>query len=411
MAKRKVEDWLTAYCDYASYGEAPRHMTFWCGVSAVAGALRRKVYLDMAYFRWTPNFYIVVVAPPGIVSKSTTVGIAIRLLRQVPNIRFGPEVITWQALVQCLAASAEAYEYKGDYLTMSPLTLESSELGNLLNPHDREMVDLLVTLWDGKDTFSKITKMSGNDEVANPWVNLIACTTPSWLAGNFPEYLVGGGFTSRCIFVYVDKKERYVAYPSLQVPKDLRDREQALIEDLTTLAQLVGPYRLTDSATTWGTDWYQAHYENRPAGLDDDRFGGYIARKQTHIHKLAMVLSASRSDVLVVEKEDLVMANKMVTDLEADMPSVFAKIGKSEPSAIADRFINFVKRRGVIPYGEGLKWFYAYYPDNKDLEGMLSGVFRSGHLIMESIAGNLLIKPAYNTPLNHVTETPQANPV
>jgi hypothetical protein len=372
-------------------------MTFWCGVSAVAGALRRKVHIDMAYFRWTPNFYVVIVAPPGIVSKSTTVGIAMRLLRQVPNIRFGPEVITWQALVQSLAASAEAYDYKGDFYTMSPITLESSELGNLLNPHDREMVDLLVTLWDGKDQFSKITKMSGNDEVANPWVNLIACTTPSWLAGNFPEYLVGGGFTSRCIFVYVDKKERYVAYPSLEVPRTLRETERALVQDLERISLLAGPYRLTDSSITWGTSWYRYHYENRPPELDDDRFGGYIARKQTHIHKLAMVLAAGRRDELVIEAEDLHMANKMVTDLEVDMPSVFAKIGKSDASTVADRFIAFVKRRGVIPYGEGIKWFYSYYPDGKDLEGMVSGVLRAGHLAVKNIAGELFIEAVYDS--------------
>ena len=69
---RNHADWLTAFMDYASYGEAPRHMYFWTGVSAIAGALRRKVWIDQAYFKWYPNFYIVLVAPPGIVSKSTT---------------------------------------------------------------------------------------------------------------------------------------------------------------------------------------------------------------------------------------------------------------------------------------------------------------------------------------------------
>ena len=69
---RHYEDWLTAFCDYAQHGEAPRRMYFWAGVSAVAGALRRKVWIDEAYFKWYCNMYIVFVAPPGIVSKSTT---------------------------------------------------------------------------------------------------------------------------------------------------------------------------------------------------------------------------------------------------------------------------------------------------------------------------------------------------
>ena len=31
---------------------------------------------------------------------------------------------------------------------------------------------------------------------------MIAGVTPSWLSANVPETAVGGGFTSRCIFVY-----------------------------------------------------------------------------------------------------------------------------------------------------------------------------------------------------------------
>lgn len=371
-------------------------MAFWCGVSALAGALRRRVWLDMAYFKWFPNFYIILVAPPGIVSKSTTAAVGMNLLRQVPNIRFGPDVVTWQALVQSLAASAEAFQLPdGTYDTMSPITIESGELGNLLNPQDREMVDLLVTLWDGRARFSKITKMSGNDEIANPWINIIACTTPSWIAGNVPEYLVGGGLTSRCIFIYADKKERYVAYPGLQVPRDIKETEAALVEDLARISQLCGAYKLTRAALDWGTTWYKEHYEKRPDGLDDDRFGGYIARKQTHIHKLAMVLAASQRDQLIIDVEDLVTAHTMVTDLEQDMPLVFAKIGRSEDAAVADRFVGMVKRRGAIPYEEALKWLFSYYPNNHNLEGMLAGIIRSGLITHKPTPTGLWLQAVY----------------
>ena len=227
-------DWLEAFLDYTQFGEAPKHMYFWAGVSAIAGALRRKVWIDQAYFKWYPNFYICLVAPPGIVSKSTTAGIAMNLLRRVPGIKFGPDVVTWPALVSAFAESTEGFEYNGMIYPMSAMTLESSEFGNLLNPQDKEMVDLLVALWDGKQgNFEKTTKHSGNDVVENPWINLIACTTPAWIAGNFPEYMVGGGFTSRTIFVYADAKEKYVAYPGLRVPPNLERQADALVNDLT----------------------------------------------------------------------------------------------------------------------------------------------------------------------------------
>ena len=188
MSKRNHADWIQSFLEYSAFGEAPRHMYFWSAVSAVAGALRRKVWIDQAYFRWYCNFYICLVAPPGIVSKSTTAGTALALLRRVPGIKFGPDVVTWPALVSAFAESTEGFELNGMMYPMSAMTLESSEFGNLLNPQDKEMVDLLVSLWDGKQgNFEKSTKHSWKDTVENPWINLIACTTPAWIAGNFPE--------------------------------------------------------------------------------------------------------------------------------------------------------------------------------------------------------------------------------
>lgn len=381
MTRRHHADWLSAFIDYASYGEAPRHMYFWAGVSAVAGALRRKVWIDQAYFKWYPNFYICLVAPPGIVSKSTTAGIAMNLLRKVPGIKFGPDVVTWPALVSAFAESTEAFEFEGTFHPMSAMTLESSEFGNLLNPQDKEMVDLLVSLWDGKQgAFEKSTKHNGKDIVENPWINLIACTTPSWIAGNFPEYMIGGGFTSRTIFVYADAKARYVAYPGYTVPPNLKEMEEKLVEDLAAISMLAGQYELSPSARRWGEQWYEQHYTYRPANLDLDRFGGYLARKQTHIHKLAMVLAASAGDTLVIEAEHLEVANTMVTDLEPDMRFVFSKIGQTNDAMYAERLVAFVHQHKEIPFREAFRHVHKYFPHMRDFEDIITGCVRAGYI-------------------------------
>jgi len=392
--KRNYHDWLKAYIDYASFSEAPKRMHFWTGVSTIAGALRRRVWLDMAYFKWCANFYIVIVAPPGIVSKSTTVAIGMDLLRKVPGVNFGPQVVTWPALVTAFSQANECFELAGEFHTQCALTLESSEFGNLVNPQDREMIDLLVTLWDSKQGgFKKMTKGSGTDLVENPWINLIACTTPAWIAGNFPEYVIGGGFTSRCLFVYTETKEKYVAYPSLHVPKDILETQEKLIQDLEHIAvNLVGGYSLSPEAITWGTAWYEHHYKNRPAELDDDRFGGYIARKQTHIHKLALVLAASTRDNLVITEVDLAIANQAVTDLEHDMPKVFSKIGRTEDSVNAEKFITYIRSKGEIPYAEAYQFIHRYFPSAKDFENIVAGAIRSDQItmILDPVRGPVL---------------------
>lgn len=383
---RNYDNWLDAYVEYAGFSEAPKRMHFWSGVAAIAGALRRRVWLSMGYYRWCVNHYIIFVAPPGIVSKSTTMAIAMDILRKVPGINFGPDIVTWPALVSAFEAAKESFSFSGnvgdDQHTQCALTLESSEFGNLVNPADREMIDLLVTLWDSKQGgFKKVTKNSGNDSVENPWINMIACTTPSWIAGNFPEYVIGGGFTSRCLFVYTDQKEKLVAYPIYHIPAGMKENQTRLAADLEHISvTLCGAYTLSQAARAWGEAWYEHWYANPPPFLRDDRFGGYLARKQTHLHKLAMVIAASQRDELVITVEDLQLANVMISDLEPDMPKVFDRIGRSEESIQAERFIQFVQKEGSVGYAAAYQFIHSAFPFCRDFEAMTAGATAAGLL-------------------------------
>jgi len=381
---RQLKDWLASFMEYTSGTEAPRIMHFWCGVSTIAGALRRKVWLDFKRFKWTPTFYIIFVAPPGIISKTTTMDLGMDLLKQVPGIKFGPDVVTWQALVGKFAEVQEAFQYGEEWLPMSPLTLASGELGNLINPQDRDMINFYITMWDGKSSFEKVTKGSGNDTISAPWINMIGCTTPHWIADNMPSATVGGGFTSRCVFVYGDKKENFIAYPDEHIMKDHDARAQALIADLEHVAvNLVGAFRLPEEARVWGRKWYEVLWETKSTLMDDERLDGYVARKQTHLHKLAIVLSASRSDDLVISIEDLVLANAMLEETEKKLDMVFSRIGRSEESLQAERFIDFIKRQGRVPYTKAYKYIHSYFPDFRDFEGVVTGAVRSGVIRME----------------------------
>jgi len=383
---RNYEDWLNAYMAYSDHSEAPEKFHFWTGVSVIAGALRRRVWLDMKYFQWTPNMYIIFVAPPGIVSKSTTASIGMNLLRQVEGVKFGPDAVTWQALINELQEAKEMFQLKeGDeeYHIQSALTIVCSEFGNFLNPHDREMVDALVSLWDGQvGIWTKVTKTQGNNLIENPWINVLACTTPDWIAGNFPDYLVGGGFTSRCVFVYADSKRKLVPYPKFQVMENFDEMQLKLIQDLSHIANTIaGEYHLSLAARKFGEDWYARHYKNPPEGLIGERFAGYLARKQTHIHKLAMVLAASQHDALVIDEHHLSAASKLVDALEADMPKVFGRIGVDFKQRDIKALLHYVWARGEVSnvdlYQRALNKFkYKDYQEAMDSAAALGFIKR-----------------------------------
>lgn len=382
MSDRNFPDWITAYMQYAAVTEAPKRMHFWAAVGGIAGALRRRVWIDMKRFTWTPSFYIIFVAPPGVVAKSTTADIVMELLKAVPGIKFGPNSVTWQALVSAFAGASEAFEWNGEFHPMSPLTLTAGELGSLLNPQDKQLVDLLIELWDGKKKYEKITKASGNDTIEAPWINLMGCTTPHWIADNIPPAMIGGGLSSRCLFIYADTKERYIAYVDEQVGEGDSDFKQALIHDLEKISLIVGPYTIDARARAWGKEWYERFWKEATARMDDAMLEGYAARKQTHLHKTAMVLSASRGDSRIITQEDLELANVMLEDLERDMPLVFSRMGRSNESIQADRFIDYIRRKGPVPYDDAYRMIHTSFPDFRDFEGIINGAIRSGQIKM-----------------------------
>lgn len=390
---RHFKCWLDAYQEYTQYSEAPDQFHLWTGIGTIAGALRRRVRLDMGYFTWFPNFFICFVAPPGIVSKSTTADIGMRLLRQVEGIKFGPSSATWQSLIQGLANCSEDYPVTPgpitpatEFLTMSSMTVVASELGTFLDPEDRKSIDMLVNLWDCPEgTWEKSTKMDGTETVVNPWFQLIGCTTPSWIAENMGNYFIGGGFASRTLFIFSDTKRQLVAYPDKHIPKGHRDLADKLVADLREISSLFGDYKLSPEATRWGTKWYEEHYTQDNVLRSDERFGGYFARKQTHIHKTAMVFAASQRSELVITEEDLTWAHAQVTALEPSMLRVFGEMNKEEIVGVQDALMSIL----LVAEGRRMKKDHLFREVLKTIgyetyEKALNSLYGAGFLRIET---------------------------
>jgi len=348
--ERRCQNWINSYLTYTSALEAPSSFHFWTAISTLAGALRRNVCFNQHLFKWFPNFYIVFVARPGIVQKSTTMDIGMRLLRKIEGISFGPESVTWQSLVSKLAEARQIVEYpNGDVLTNCCITIPVSEFGTFFNAKDHGLVDHLVSLWDGRlGTFEKSTKGSGDDKVENPWINIIAGTTPSWIKEHFGEYMIGGGFMSRTIFVYADQKREYIAYPKTRMQEGFELQEKDLLDDLEHIAQLKGEYSVSSELALYGQKWYEDLFRNPPEHLKDEQMQSYVARKQTQVHKLAMVLCAAYKDSFVIEVEDFKKAVAIMDDLERTLPMIFGQIGTSDATSIPKQVLELFKFKTEI---------------------------------------------------------------
>ena len=377
---RQLENWIESYLDYSSSTEAPRAIHFWCAVSAMAGALRRHVWFDQIKFQWFPSFYVVIVGPPGVITKSTSADGSMDLLKCVPGINFGPDKITSQRLTEKFSEIGESFELNGEWHPMSAITCLASEFGTFMDFEDDDMVNFLITLWDGRRTYAKETKTSGNDSIEGPWVNLLACTTPRWINANMNDNTIGGGFTSRCIFVYGEKKERPVAYIEDMISdRGAYDELRAkLVHDLEHIAMnLKGSYILTPEAKEWGKAWYNHLWEKEYNPQNEDYVNNYLARKQAHMHKLAVVLAAAKRDELTITLKDLRQAEIMLNQTEDEFRKVFAKVGRGEEAQHADDLLHSLKAKGEVPYKDFVKMASSHFPDANKLAGVLKNLVDS----------------------------------
>ena len=397
---RHYPNWLKAYMAYTIDSESPDIFHLWSGIATIAGALRRRVWIDMRKFQWTPNFYTVLVGPPGVVTKSTSIRAGMRLLEQVPNIHFGPPSLTWQALADSLSASIEhmrMYDQQGNeiFLPMSCITVPISELGTFLKIDDSALVDVLVDLWDGQlSAWAHKTRTAGAVEIKNPWLNIVGCTTPAWLRANFPEHLVGGGLTSRMIFVYGDAKRKLVPYPD-EVVADAAyfETERKLIHDLIEISTMQGQFSIDTSARTWGRDWYTRHWAARPSHLASDRYAGYVARKQTHIHKLAIVCAAARSNNLIITEEYLKEAEALLTSVEPHMKKVFESVGLVDEARHSHELMAFVQANGFMTSNDLWK-LVMNIMSQREFNEALQAAIRGGLLTVTKQNGQLGVIPS-----------------
>lgn len=349
-----MSDWLDDFVAHTSYGEAPPKVMFWVGVATIAGALRRKVFIDEDIFQWSPNFYLIIVAKPGVVKKSTSIGLGMRLLKRVDGIDFGPQIVTWQQMVSHMAGICqEVMLPNGKPFEMSCCTIGLSEFGSFFKKDDDDMITQLTDMWDGRlGTTVKETKGNGHDYVTNPWINIMACCTPDWIARNFSNSLVGEGFGSRPIYLFADTPARYITSPRRNMlsqemsPDIMQMEEDHLVERLQGFAELAGEFRKTEEAYEWEEEWYPAYMESLLKKPSAEASIG--VRRQTHLNKLAMVLSVSRGHWPVIDVQEMMDANALLTDLEGDVAKVFGHVGQSPITAAARELVSIVARTGAM---------------------------------------------------------------
>lgn len=400
---RQLPDLLKAYQFFTSKSDSPQIFHLWCALGAIAGAAQRKILMRALYFEVHTNLYIVLTSPPGRSKKGAALRTSKNFLRAVePKVNFATESASPEALLQLLSKITNPKHQS--------MTIYSMELGTLMSTRPAEMVDFLTDIFDSNANFKRSTMQYGVD-IAKPWLNLMAGTTPKWLGDKLGLIALEGGLVARCIFPYSEDRLLLNSWPR-ETP-EFKEVGQVISEDLSHIATLEGEFQFAGGIGDENGDqpglafrffdaWYQdkpelwealpaearvpgeKQFQSRFPKMDDPRTASYYDRKHIHLLKVAMALSLSYKDELVLTLEDLHRAKILLDSTEPGMHKALGAAGKNPLAVESLRVAAQISVKKKVNYRELL---IANYHDigRKNLDIILDDLRLRGYAKQEGM--------------------------
>lgn len=359
--KRELPDWISGWLEYMSNSEAPTIYNKWVAVSLIASALERRVYLRWDKSIYT-NFYIVLVGPAALSRKGTSMGPGRDLLSEI-SVKVGADVTTKERLSDVLQESSDSYQDDlGQLQTHASLTIYSEEFTVFLGYGNQDIMPWLCDWYDCKKRWSYETRHQADVSLDNIWLNIIGATTPELLQDVLPRESFGSGLNSRIIYVYADKRERVVLFPFATEGQE--ELWKKLSTDLQIMKLWNGEFTPTESYLEKWRDWYPQQHNIKLS--EDARMSGYVGRRPTHLHKLTMVVNASRDGKMELTAEDFDRGLSILEETETRMQRTFAGVGRSGIAPIMNMVLAFVRAKGTTKFS-AIQNQFKFDADKKEL--------------------------------------------
>lgn len=367
----------------------------WSFLAGVSACLERRCWVDRNALGYVyPNMYVMLVGAPATFKTTTAKVVIDTFLKTLPEEArpiMCANQITPAALIKRLK-DAEGHPRLMSH-GCSPLFVFSGEFQVFLNDiGGGSVISLLLDMFDKRrpgELWKKDTVMHSEEAMKNPALTVLGCTTNEHLAESKLLKLAGTGFTSR--FIIVHEPRRSVGtdiFPALQ-PVTVQRMQQ----EFQRIMQIAGPFKLTSHADLElsriirnGRKWVN---EN-PGGI---LMESYMIRKWEQVLKVAMCLSAMRSNDRTVTDEDVKRGEALMTELEPELTEAFGmQIIYNDPS-LANKILQKIKRGDRVKHSELKKAFEhsgQHVPADKQFDGVIRGLMESKLLRIET-DGNELV--------------------
>ena len=379
---RQLDNWFRAYIEYSQASDAPRLYHTWVGLATLAGAVRAHTYIDIGYSRLYPNLYVCLVGPSG-GRKTTAADIGVNLLSHVDGIRIKRDKITPERIIRYLSEGIDLKsidDQKATFDDTRNLFIYAPELATLIgtSSYSSVVIEILTRLYDNTPfEYSLVSQEDVKIEKFN--VNVLACSTPEWLARGIDPDSIGGGFIGRFLLPTNTSYEtiKFRALPKL-TEEQLR-LENMLINDLQHIATLEGEVRLDEESYREYSEWFESQAYMQDIVLDK----GYFVRKPIHVLKVAMLLSLAASDDMIIHYQQYKAARSLVELLDKKVEDALLYIGATDELRVQQLILELLEVKPRT-YGELVGFTRKYTRSLYGLDNALNTL----------IAGKLIVKKA-----------------
>jgi hypothetical protein len=359
MAKRRLDDWLTSHLEYTEHSESPISYHTWAAISCIASALQRRVYVDWET-RIYPNQYIILIGPSANARKGYPLDLARTLINKI-NIFVAAENPTPEALIVDIQEQETTFKdgTTGKFPMQSPVYIVAEELSVLLGQQNIMFLSFLTNWYDSRGVWHRRTKHGQSQKILGVSCNILASTAPDWLPSILTQEAIGGGFTSRCIFVVEEKKRQTILDPAdFRPPLALLED---LAHDLETMLYTSGKFEWDNDAKELYKEWYSEEdrkIDNFTVMGGDPALRNYAGRRTTHLRKLMMCMSMSRDNDLQLTKNDFDRAKLLLEITEKKMPAVYKGLGRSRYVQETEIILSYIRSKGSCLKSEMLMDLY-----------------------------------------------------
>lgn len=359
------QDMFSLYFRLRERTESPVIYHRWSLLTCIGAYLGRNYWFPFGSQRLFPNFYTMLIGHPG-ARKSAAIKAARKIISSAGYSTYSAEKTSKEKFLVDLEGAEDeeiaAALTKGTRgknpaagLTHEELTevlfgkdakekirepkevfIVADEFNEFVGSGNLEFLSLLGMLWDWDDEelpYKFRLKNSKSVAIYQPTISILSGNTHAGFAEAFPPQSIGQGFLSRLLLVYGESSGKKITFPEDPDPILVKELVDRLLHIKKTV---VGSASKTKDAHMALDMIYKTWVP-----LEDGRFKHYSERRFTHLLKLCLIVSAARAST-IIDEQDVLTANTILTYTEADMPKALGEFGKSKDSETSGKIMQAI---------------------------------------------------------------------